>query len=212
MAQSVTREASPDNTCAVPPRMSYEAFLNWADGRHAEWVAGEVILIMSPASRRHQLLVQFLVAVLTEWGEAHDLGIVLSAPFQMKLNTVSSGSEPDVLFVAQEHLDRLTPTYLNGPADIVIEIISSESREQDEVTKLREYAQGGVREYWLLDPEREEVTFYVQSAGGGYQAGAIDPEGIYYSPLLAGLGLRIAWLWQDPLPTLRTVRNVLSLL
>jgi hypothetical protein len=65
--------------------MTYDEFLAWADeDTLAEWVNGRVIMT-SPASLRHQMLAQFLSRVLTGFVEVGRLGIVISAPFQMKL-------------------------------------------------------------------------------------------------------------------------------
>lgn len=58
-------------------------------------------------------------------------------------------------FVASEHLDRLKETYLDGPADLVVGIVSPDSVGRDRGEKFYEYAQGGVPEYWLIDPQLE---------------------------------------------------------
>ncbi len=76
----------------------------------------------------------------------------------MKLPT--SGREPDVLFIANDHLDRLKPPYLDGPADLVIEIISPESVKRYRGRKFFEYQAGGVAEYWLIDPAVQVAEFY----------------------------------------------------
>ena len=90
------------------PKLSYAEFLAWMDeDTLAEWVDGQVVMT-SPASQRHQLLVGFLEKVLGVFVEQQHLGLVLSAPFQMKMK---QGREPDLLFVAQEHLDRLKETH-----------------------------------------------------------------------------------------------------
>jgi len=69
----------------TPPKLTYEEFLAWADeDTLAEWVDGEVVMT-SPASRRHQEIADFLTSVLRSFVEQHELGVVLSAPFQMKL-------------------------------------------------------------------------------------------------------------------------------
>ncbi|RMF32783.1 MAG: Uma2 family endonuclease, partial [Chloroflexi bacterium] len=141
-----------------PRRMSYEEFLEWTDeDTLAEWVDGKVVMY-SPASRRHQLINGFLATVMGTFVEQRNLGIVLSAPFQMKLER--SGREPDLLFIAREHLGRLRETYLDGPADLAVEIVSPESVGWDRGEKFYEYEAGGVREYWLIDPQRERAEFY----------------------------------------------------
>ncbi len=182
-----------------PPRMTYEEFLDWADeDTLAEWVDGEVVMY-SPASKRHQQIVGFLEKVLGTFVEQHDLGVVLSAPFQMKLE---HGREPDLLFVAREHLERLKETHLDGPADLVVEIVSPESVGRDRGDKFYEYERGGVVEYWLIDPQTKRAEFYQRAASGQYQLVPPDAEGVYRSAVLPGLWLRVVWLWQEPLPAM----------
>jgi Uma2 family endonuclease len=84
--------------------MSYEEFLAWCDeDTRAEWVDGEVVMV-SPASDRHQDLSDFLVAVLRVYVETRRLGWVRSAPFQMRLARLARGREPDILFVRKERM------------------------------------------------------------------------------------------------------------
>jgi Uma2 family endonuclease len=206
MAQEARTEPSATPARAAPPgKMTYEEFLAWADeDTWAEWVNGEVI-VLTPASNRHQLLVGFLTSLLQHFAEAHQRGTVLTAPFQMKLGPDLPGREPDILFIAREHLDRLQNVYLDGPADLVVEIISRDSRARDRGEKFYEYEQGGVREYWLLDPLRRQAEFYQLGSDGIYHLGPVDGDGIYRSAILDGLWLRVEWLWQEPLPLLLRV-------
>src|SRR5947207_11682422 len=132
-------QIAPRPAPAVPAGMSYDEFLKWLDeDTRAEWVDGEVIL-MSAASYRHQALVNFLANLLTLFVEAHDSGDVIPGPFQMKLPVRPSGREPDLLFVSKERQDLIRETYLNGAADLVVEIISIESRGRDTLDKREEY-------------------------------------------------------------------------
>jgi Uma2 family endonuclease len=188
---------------APPPvRMTYEEFLEWApQSRIAEWVAGEAI-IMPPPSLRHQDVIRFLVTLLSWFVEDRDLGRVFFAPIQMRLTT--SGREPDILFVAAEHYSRLRSLYLDGPADLVVEVISPDSRSRDHVEKFREYQQAGIPEYWLIDPARREAVFYALSEDGAYRP-LLESDGVFRSRVLEGFWLRVDWLWQDPLPRIAAV-------
>ena len=181
------------------PRMTYEEFLEWAgEDTYAEWVDGEVIL-MSPAAKVHQDIAGFLAAILRVLVEHHHLGIVLSAPFQMKMER---GREPDLLFLANEHVERLTPTFLAGPADGAVEVMSTEplGRARDRGDKFFEYEKGGVREYWLIDPVRREAEFYRLDDRGIYRLVPPDHEGVYRSAVVEGFWIRVEWLWQEPIP------------
>ncbi len=192
-------------TSSPPAKISYEEFLAQSDeDTYAEWVDGEVIE-MSPASDKHQDVVGFLGPLFRFWVEAHDLGVVRLAPFQMKTGPGLPGREPDILFLSKENLSRLKKAYLDGPADLVIEVISPESRSRDRGDKFYEYEQGGVREYWLIDPIRRQGEFYQLEEDGIYRLTAADSQGLYRSRVLEGLWLRVEWLWQEPMPRLMDV-------
>jgi Uma2 family endonuclease len=192
--------------------MTYEEFLAWCDeDTWAEWVDGEVVMI-SPASRRHQQIVDFLTRVLGIFVEARNSGLVISAPFQMKTGPELPGREPDLFFLAKEHVDRLRETYVEGPADLVIEVISPESRVRDRGEKFYEYEAGGVTEYWLIDPERQQAEFYQRDPNGHYHPVLPDTEGKYQAQVLPGFWLQVAWLWQEPLPQALAVLRELAVI
>ena len=201
--ERITEAFPPELRPKPPVRMSFEDFLTSDIEGHAEWFDGEVIL-MTPPNTRHQQLLMFLSALLRYYAEVHELGTVLPAPFLMRIGANSPGREPDILFIAREHLDRLTPKMLDGAADLIIEIISPESRKRDRQQKFREYEQGGVREYWLIDPTRNQAAFYRLNTEGIYQLVPLD-DGIFRSEVLTGFWLRVEWLWREPLPTLVSV-------
>jgi Uma2 family endonuclease len=186
-----------------PSKMTFQEFLAWADeDTLAEWIAlpgeetGEVVMT-SPASHRHQKISDFLTSVMHVYIKSRGLGELCSAPFQMKL---THSREPDLLFVRREHLDRFEDTYLNGPADLVVEIVSPESAGRDRGEKFYEYAQGGVPEYWLIDPETRWAEFY-QLQEGHYYPAFSGREGRYEAIELPGFWLRVEWLWREPLPS-----------
>lgn len=191
-----------------PRKLTYEEFLATLDeDTLAEWVDGEIVR-MSPAKRGHQNIADFLLRVIADYVEVKGLGEVISAPFQMKLER---GREPDLLFVAKEHLERLKEQFLDGPADLVVEIASDESRSRDRGEKFYEYASGGVPEYWLIDPDRRWAEFY-QLEGTHYRTILSADQGIYHSRVLPGFWLKVEWLWQDPLPPVLDVVRQLGLI
>jgi Uma2 family endonuclease len=197
----------------LPPagRISFEEFLAWCDeDTLAEWVDGEVIMA-SPASDRHQDIGGFLGAVIRTFSETRQLGELRSAPFLMRTESRPSGREPDLLFVAQERSELIKANYLDGAADLVIEIVSPESIGRDRGEKFVEYEAAGVREYWLIDPLREQAEFNQLGADGRYRLGSVA-DGVYRSQVLPGFWLRVAWLWQRPLPAVLSVLKELGVL
>jgi Uma2 family endonuclease len=208
MAHNVKTEPAAAPASPSPPmRMTYEEFLAWADeDANAEWVDGEVVW-MSPISGEHQRMGRFLLRLFSEFLEERDLGELRYERFQMKTGPDLPGREPDILFVANAHLSRLKETCLEGPADLVVEIVSPESRERDTEEKFREYQQGGVPEYWILDLELKQAEFYQLGEESLYHRMAISDDGLFRSEVLPGLWLRVDWLWQDPLPRVRAIRK-----
>ena len=69
------------------------------------------------------------------------------------------GRVPDLLFVTSEHVDRQQPTYLDGPRDLAVEIVSPDSVRRDQGEKFVEYEQAGIPEYWLVDADLEQAEF-----------------------------------------------------
>ena len=156
MTGTLEPAVAPDRP--VPPApVSFEAFLAWADeDTWAEWVDGEILLI-SPASLDHQRLSAFLLVITSLYVESRQLGEIFGAGYLMRLSMRTSGRLPDLLFVSSEHLERVRPMYLDGPADLVVEIVSPESDDRDRGEKFFEYEAAGIPEYWLIDAVRQEA-------------------------------------------------------
>jgi Uma2 family endonuclease len=177
-------------------RMSYEEYLAWADEDvHAEWVDGEVVVQMPP-KEPHQRVIAFLVSLMGLFIQLFNLGRLLPAPFEMRAIPDGPAREPDLVFVALEHLDRLTEERLSGPADLVVEVISNDSVGRDRADKFYEYQAAGVREYWILDsrPGYERADFYVLDEKGRYRPVPVDPDGRYHSTILPGFWLQVEWV------------------
>jgi Uma2 family endonuclease len=106
----------------------------------------------------HQMLVMFLYEALVAHVRAHDLGTVLVASLPVRL-WPGQIREPDVVFMHKAHAARIGYKCWDG-ADLVMEVVSDdpESRKRDLVEKRREYARGGIAEYWIVDPVEERVT------------------------------------------------------
>ena len=135
------------------------------DGKRYEVLEGD--LAVSPApNRRHQRLVLNCVDFFRTL-EQRGLGEVYTAPFDVVLDD-HNVVEPDVLFVRQERLDIVTDANVQGAPDIVVEILSPDTRDRDLTVKARLYARFGVPEYWVIDPDNQTLTAY-RLVDAGYQ-------------------------------------------
>jgi Uma2 family endonuclease len=107
---------------------------------------------------RHQRIAAFLFDTLQLFVTARNLGEVFFIGVRVRL-WPGKYREPDVVFMNAEHADRITDDYWEG-ADLVMEVVSpsDEARRRDLTRKREEYAQAGIPEYWIVDPELGQIT------------------------------------------------------
>jgi len=185
-------------TAALPSKlMTEEEFDAWCDEDiRAEWVGGEVI-VHSPASPQHDAMLLFLANVAGSFVTFHDLGVVLGPNVQVRRPNLRR--VPDLLFIAKERREIIQASCVDGAPDLVLEIVSPDSVERDWREKFLEYEAAGVREYWVVDPNVKRMRAYRLGEQGRYVQ--LEEEGgVIRSKVLPGFWLRVAWLWQEPLP------------
>lgn len=191
--------ASSSTSLATPPparRISYEEFLADESEEHAEWVDGEVVPMMS-VTYPHSATTNYINAMFTLFATHFGLGEVLGEPFNMKTGPSLPGRSPDVMFVKSANRDRIQEKFLDGPADIVVEVLSTISAGRDRGDKYLEYETGGVPEYWLIDPVRQVAEFYLLGPTGRYELARTE-DGVFRSTQMPGLAVRLEWLWERP--------------
>jgi Uma2 family endonuclease len=105
---------------------------------------------------------------------------------------------PDLAFYAKHKHHLIRETYIDGPPDLVVEVLSPTTGERDIGVKFAEYEQHGVSEYWVLDPETLAHRFYARE-GELLSEFAHGAERIP-SHVIPGLVLERAWLKPDALP------------
>ncbi len=183
--------------------ITFEQFLKDYDGQHAEWLPDGSVELVVGNNVDHNALLGLLHTLLSDYLERTDMGRVILAGYVMKSSSTGAGREPDLLVIFKPHLDRIRQTYLDGVADIAVEIVSPESVERDYGTKFGEYETVGVPEYWLFDPERDAALIYAlhdTEHGRRYKLRPFDTHGRLTSGLLPGFALDPAILWAEPLP------------
>lgn len=202
----ITVESSINPPPYVPPKLTYEEFLHAYDGRYAEFVDSEGIVPMS-VTERHDDVTGFLFSLLRIFIEERKLGKVKSEPYQMKMviDGKIKGREPDVFVVKNEHLERMGERFMDGAADLVIEVISPDSIIRDTQDKFEEYEAAGVAEYWIVDPSRRTANFYGLGPEGRYRQLLLTEDGRFESRTIPALWIDPTWLWQDELPTVLSI-------
>ncbi|MEL7363945.1 MAG: Uma2 family endonuclease [Bacteroidota bacterium] len=146
---------------------------------------------------RHQALASRLTAYLLLHIEDNNLGSVFTAPIDLVLDPEAAAVQPDVVFVATDRISIITETHLEGTPSLVVEVVSPSSRRRDEQTKRHLYAQHGVPEYWVVDPDAGTVqVFRLDASGRRYARAATLVDGdILTTPLLPDWSLSLARLF-----------------
>ncbi len=202
--KTLPHEARSDDTTygetVLAENVSFENFLKFFGNHHAEWLVGKVISVVTN-NTRHNAILGLLYNLLSLFLGYKHLGRVLLAGVPMKVADRKPAREPDLLIVLNENVHRIKETYLDGPADVVVEIVSPESTHRDRGAKLSEYEAAGVPEYWLLDPLRTEANVYALGDDGRYHPLSKDSEGRLVSQVLPGFALHPDLLWREEPPT-----------
>ena len=179
----------------VQVKLTYEDYLLFPeddDLRH-ELIEGEHEVTPAPG-RWHQHVLRRLNRALDGFVAAHGLGEVYFAPFEVKLSNWSA-VQPDLLFVSRARQEAFTERGIEGPPDLVVEVLSPSTRRRDQTRKLALYEKHGVPEYWILDHERKRVLVY-RLRGERYD----PPEelvapAVLRTPLLPALEIALADLF-----------------
>lgn len=157
---------------------------------------------------RHQDVRLYLAVLFKTFAEITDAGLVREAPFQIHLSK-SVVFEPDIVVIGGASLERVGETSLDGPPDVIVEVLSQETTAVDRGDKFVAYEAAGVREYWLIDPLRDLVNLYQLGPDSRYDEVRPDTSGRFRSRVLKGFVLDTSQLWRRVLPTIvETVETV----
>lgn len=136
-----------------------EDIYNLPEGTRAELIDGQ-IYYMAPPSRKHQSIAGKLFAAISHYIESKDGTCEpYIAPFAVFLNENNKNYvEPDISVICDKNM--LNDKGCTGAPDWIIEIVSPSSRRMDYYIKLFKYRAAGVREYWIVDPDKNRIMVY----------------------------------------------------
>ena len=176
--------------------ITFEEFIAAADEHlRAEWVNGGMVWL-DAEPWKHWETACFLAGVLRAFTGRRELGgKTIYGAVPMRLG--SNAREPDVMYLRPENAHRRREYHVEGPADLVVEVIGASSEARDRVEKFREYQQAGVREYWLIDPMQQTAEVYRLSEGGVYELVPAGEPARLRSEVVPGFWIDPAWLWAE---------------
>jgi Uma2 family endonuclease len=139
----------------------------------------------------HQLIVDFLFTLLKAFIAAQGSGKVFFAPLPVRLGS-GKYREPDIVYLRPERIRDLR-SQPDG-ADLVMEVVSEgeENRQRDLETKRQEYAQAGIPEYWIVDPEEQRITVLTLDGAAYREHGVFGVGAQAASALLPGFTVAVA--------------------
>ena len=149
-----------------------------------ELIDGVIYNMASPALR-HQSISGAIYRQLWNYVDAHGGNCLpFIAPTDVRLDRDERTMVvPDVFVICQPDDDRMdNDKYINGAPDLIIEVLSPSTRRKDMFTKLYKYEEAGVREYWIVDPNKEKVIVYIFGEESDVSLYGFDsevPVGIY---------------------------------
>lgn len=184
---------SPPAEQAWPPQgqWTYQDYARLpADGWRYEVIEGE--LYMNPAPRpRHQETVINIATLMSLFVSARRIGKVYTSPIDVILPGLATPVQPDILFIAAGRLEMVKEAFIEGPPDLIIEVLSPSNWLDDRRTKFRVYALAGVREYWIVDADRCQIEVF-QLEGQRYaQVGRYEAGERVSSAVMAGFSLAV---------------------
>jgi Uma2 family endonuclease len=126
-------------------------------------------LIMTPAPNTdHQFISVKLSALLYNYLEETEKGVILHAPADVYFEQEQSVLQPNVLVILNENKSIIHKDGIYGAPDIVFEILSG-NRFHDTLKKKNLYEKAGVKEYFIIDPADKKVVMFALNEAGQYE-------------------------------------------
>jgi Uma2 family endonuclease len=164
------------------PTTAIEVYRMLPEGTRCEVIFNTLIMSPSPTFS-HQRLLSDLHALFYSFLKANNSGRVVLAPFDVYLENYESVVQPDLFIILNENLHLIQTDGYYGAPDIAIEILS-QNKAYDTQRKRSLYEKGGVREYFMIDPENKKTTLLTLNAAGVYEQ-TYEETGMLKSAILS---------------------------
>ena len=166
------------------------------DGVRRELIDGELFVMASSFTRHQQLVVRLAISLGSHLDAHPEQGEVLLGPFDIVM-TPYDVVIPDLTVVLHDQSHILTEKNVQGAPGVVIEIVSADTRERDETLKRELFDREGVREYWMVDPDRNRVAVHRRAADGSFAlATTLEASATLTTPLLPGWSVALSHLFR----------------
>jgi Uma2 family endonuclease len=184
----------PDRIPAGRIRLTYEDYVELPDdGRRYEILDGELEVTPSPTTV-HQRVSRKLLRILDEYVTDNALGEIFDAPTDVILANTTI-VVPDLLFVAASRSNIVKRRAIEGPPDLIVEILSESTARRDRTRKASLYARLGVAHYWLVEPDDRFVETYAIGKKRYRRMGRVAGDATLCSEPFPDLAIDLSKIW-----------------
>jgi len=164
------------------------------DGNRYELFEGELIMTPSPMLL-HQIASTNLIYKLKEHIIVHKSGVVIAAPFDVYFDD-ENVFQPDIIFISHQRRSIVEEKRIKGAPDLVVEILSPNTKDRDYGFKFKKYAEIGVKEYWIVDTDEKIIKLYQLSERGFVHYKELSGHDMVESNMLPGLSFPVDDIWE----------------
>jgi Uma2 family endonuclease len=176
-------------------KLTYDDYLVLPnDGLRYEILDGDLEMTPAP-SPRHQAVSRNLQRLLDRHVTDNRLGCIYDAPIDVILAPTTI-VQPDLLFLAAARQHLVSERAIEGPPDLIVEILSPSTARMDQVAKAALYARFGVTCYWIVDPAARTVEIHTLTDGSYRLAATHAGTERFSAPPLPGLTIDLAAVWE----------------
>jgi Uma2 family endonuclease len=179
-------------------------YVDITEDQKAEFINGEIV-IQSPVKLEHHRAASLLFNLLQNYVTLHGLGLV--GYEKILISLTRNDYEPDICFFSKSKADEFTQEQWQFPTpDFIVEVLSPSTEDIDRTIKFEDYAEHGVKEYWIIDPDPETIEQYVL-AGDVYKLLVKVQTGTIRSRVIEGFDIPVRAVFdeQENLKTLQTL-------
>jgi len=166
-----------------------EDYFNLPDKNYLVELSDRRIIIQDMPGDDHQRVLLNLAIIIHQYVKQNNLGEIRTSPLPVRLwkNKIR---EPDIIFMSNEHKDRIQKDSWGVP-DLAIELISVSNEHVDRIEKFDEYAQAGIPEYWIVEPIDQTIEVFTLEQGNYVLLGKSSIGDIVYSKIIDGFEVNV---------------------
>ena len=173
---------------------TYKDYEELPEGAPYQLIGGELVMTPAPVPY-HQIIIGGIFLKLSKYIEKNNMGSVILSPVDVYFSETDT-YQPDIIFIGKNRLDIIGEKKIEGPPDLIIEILSPATAYYDLRAKKDVYEQSGVKEYWIVDPIQKAIEVFVNKKGKFELLGSAKVEGAVKSDILKGLSIEVKEIFE----------------